>query len=673
MHHLPIQFSNLKKTTAVFLLCILFTNILFMFVLLPNKQAKATPDTTAAVEKQTAFQTVWQGLKAGWQAVDSAIQKVTSIFSGVSAATDLWSKAKDIAKGLLYAALQQMLYKIMMMITNDIINWINGGGTPKFVSDWNGFLKDAANEAGGAFLDTLTGGFLCKPFSFQLRLALMPVSYQQMSRCTLEQMGANMEAFFSNFSSGGWGTWLQVIQPQNNFYGAYLLAMNEKEKQQMAAMEAGKNEALSGGGFLGSKKCMSCTVGGEDGSSQTFNSMSECEQWKKAMSNGSPVAFKCNSEQMMTPPSIAQYEIQRAIDSGRELIQQQIAAITPHTDIMGIPLAPFFSAIFGALVNRVIGEGLGMMSGLMGGDDSSGNSSSSYYYNAVSQGQGSYADPYSNSFFNSQTAAVAGIDIAQDISASSPALIISLNLLDENIASVQTQQQNNLAVLNSISSSQSQTLSVLKSMIEENCSMPSWTTSQIISDDGTTQIIKITASNIGAITVKKTTTTSSIGTSSSVETQETSTAIAPQLAAMQADIDKTQEQVDSINDAITANRTAMADAENYQTLYENSLGSSLNQTTPQQLEDAEATLQDDYDAAITNTQKAAGSNETTLDLLVNDTNQQSQTAVTDAQTIESTRDSLNTQLSSANSTLSSAQSSLSSCQQANLSNSSPEE
>jgi len=662
MPYLPVQFPNLKKSTAVFLLCVLFTNMLFMFVLLPNQQAKAQMAVVDA--PLTALSTIWKGLQSAWQAVNSAISSVTSIFSGVSAATDIWSKAKDIAKGLIYAALQQMLYKILMMITNDIINWINGGGTPKFVSDWNGFLKDAANEAGGAFLDTLTGGFLCKPFAFQLRLALMPVPYQQMSRCTLEEMGANLQNFFANFSSGGgWGTWLQVIQPQNNFYGAYLLAMDEKEKQQMAAVESNKNEALSGGGFLGSKKCMSCTVGGQDGSSQTFNSMSECEQWKKAINNGSPVAFKCNSEQMMTPPSVAQYEIQHAIDSGRELIQQQIAAITPHTDIMGIPLAPFFSAIFGALVNRVISEGLGMMSGLISGDESSG---SNYYYNAASQGQGSYVDPFSNSFFNDQMEATGTLDASQDISASSPALIISLNLLDENIADKLAQQQNNLSVLNSVNSSQTQTLSALKDMVEQNCSMPAWATSQIISDDGTSQVIKITANGVGSITVKRTATASGIGTSSSVETLETLTAIQPQLQAMQIDTAKTQEQADNIATAISANRTAIADAENYQTLYENSSGSSLNQTTPQELEDAQNKVQDDYDASIAATQKAAASNETSLDLLLNDVNQQSQTAVTEAQTIESSRDGLNTQLSSANSTLNSAQSALSSCQQSDF-------
>lgn len=630
-----------------------------MFVLLPTKEARAVAGIAdeVGIIHDSPLTTVWQGIQKVFSALSTAASSIT-------AANTLFEKATSIAKGLAYAALQQMLYKIMMMITDDIINWINGGGTPKFVSDWNGFLRDAANEAGGAFLDTLTSGFLCQPFAFQLRLALMPVPYQQISRCTLEQMGANLQNFFSNFSSGGgWGTWLQVIQPQNNFYGAYLLAMDEKEKQQTAAIEANKNEALSGGGFLGSKKCMSCTVGGQDGSSQTFNSMSECEQWKDAISNGSPVAFKCNQEQMMTPPSIAQYEIQHAIDSGRELIQQQIAAITPHTDIMGIPLAPFFSAIFGALVNRVIGEGLGMMSGLIGGSDS--EDSSNYYYDTISQGQGDYVDPYGNSFFNDQTAITSDLDISQNISASSPALIISLNLLGENLAAVLTQKQNNLSVLNSINSSQSQTLSALKSMVEQNCSMPSWATSQIISDDGTTQIIKITASNAGSITIKKTITTSAIGTSSSVETQEMLTAIQPQLTAMQNDVAKTQEQADSVGSAITSNRAAIADAENYQTLYENT-GYGPTSTTQEQLDAAGATLQDDYDAAIAETQKAADSSETALDLLVNDANQQSQTAVTDAQTIESARDSLNTQLTSANSTLSSAQSALSTCQQPDL-------
>jgi hypothetical protein len=581
--------------------------------------------------------------------------------SVTSASVDIWDKATQIAKGLANLAIQQMLQRILMMITNDIIKWINGGGTPKFVSDWQGFLANAANQAGADFLTSLGAGFLCQPFAFQLRLALMPVPYQQMARCTLADMGKNLQNFFSNFSAGGgWGMWLQVIQPQNNFYGAYQLAQDEMTRRQLAAAQAAQSEALAGGGFLGAKKCDQCRVENLlSGNVETFSGIDACDAQKKSAGASGEATFTCQHYTIQTPGSVVQYEAQKAIDSGRQLIQDQIAALTGNTDIMGIKIAPYISAILGALVNRVITGGLGMLSGLIAPDNSGSNN---YYYDAAAAGQGNFATPDQNQNANSQGVQLSGLEIAQNISATSPNLINAQSLLKDNLQNeLLLQQQKNLDIINSTKNSQTQTLQALKDILASNCTLPSWVSSQILSDNGTTQVVRLTADGIGSVTVARTTSSTGIGSSSSATAQEILPAAEPQATALTNEIAKTQEMIAALDDSIATNRTAMTEADNFNSLYEQA---SLNPTagTDKSLSDETAKLTDLYSAIITSAQEAAASQETDLSLLFEATNKKTLTALQDSQTAESSRDGLNSQLTASQAKQTEAQTDLTTCQ-----------
>ncbi len=642
-----------NRTISFLLIFVFAANLLGTFFFLPRQEAQALD--SVIIIKNT------DPLEAMYKTYDKFVQSGQFAEGTISAGVDVWDKALTIAKGLANLAIQQMLQRILMMITNDIIKWINGGGTPKFVSDWQGFLRDAANQAGATFLQTLGLGFLCQPFAAQLRLALMPVPYQQMARCTLQDMGRNMQNFFSNFASGGgWGTWLQVIQPQNNFYGALVLAQDEMNRQKLAAAQAAQNEALSGGGFLGAKKCDQCRVENLiSGSAQTFSGIDACDAQKKSAGASGDATFTCQHEIMQTPPSVVQYEAQKAIDSGRQLIQDQIANLTGNTDIMGIKIAPFISAILGALVNRVITGGLGMLTGVMGSNNSG---STNYYYDAAAAGQGNFATPDQNQNANSQGTQLSGLEMAQNISATSPNLINAQGLLKDNLQNeLLPQQQKNLDVLNSTNNVQTQTLQALKNIVAKNCSLPSWVSSQILSDNGTTQVVKLTADGIGSITVARTLSSSGIGSSSSATVQEILPAIAPQATAMANDVATTQQMISVLNDSVTVNKNGMAEADTFNNLYEQA---SFNPTTEinKNLDNETAKLTDIYNAIITNAQKAADSQETDLSLLLAATNEESQAGIQDGQTAESSRDSLNSQLSAAQAKQSEAQTALATCQ-----------
>src|SRR3989338_9513123 len=71
------------------------------------------------------------------------------------------------ASGSLDGIAYQLARMAINKITKDIVSWIKGGGRngkPLFVTNWQDFLKDVANEASGIFIQDLELTEICKPF-----------------------------------------------------------------------------------------------------------------------------------------------------------------------------------------------------------------------------------------------------------------------------------------------------------------------------------------------------------------------------------------------------------------------------------------------------------------------------------------------------------------------------
>ncbi|MEK7611937.1 MAG: hypothetical protein AAB407_01180 [Patescibacteria group bacterium] len=155
--------------------------------------------------------------------------------------------------------------RILDMMVDQIIQWINGGGKPQFVSDWGGFLDDAANIAIGDFAEEIGAGWLCDPFNFQIQIALLPVPrFSQQVTCTLDQIVGNIDNFYNDFRNGNWIAYTGSLEPQNNYFGATILAISERDRRISQAQQSAQNEALAGGGFLSSKSCNESGGSGPD-------------------------------------------------------------------------------------------------------------------------------------------------------------------------------------------------------------------------------------------------------------------------------------------------------------------------------------------------------------------------------------------------------------------------
>jgi len=161
------------------------------------------------------------------------------------------------------AAVAILQKQILDMIVDQIIQWIQGGGEPKFISDWSGFLQDAGNKAAGKFIEGIADGVLCEPFNLNIQLQLRNKSFTDTITCTLDDVVGNIENFYDDFRSGGWIGYTTSLEPQNNFFGASLIAVSGLEKVRAAAEKAAELEGVTGGGYIGTKKCDkegNCTI-----------------------------------------------------------------------------------------------------------------------------------------------------------------------------------------------------------------------------------------------------------------------------------------------------------------------------------------------------------------------------------------------------------------------------
>lgn len=151
--------------------------------------------------------------------------------------------------------------RAVSQMTSNIVQWINSGfqGSPMFITDLGGFLTDIADQVAGEFIEDLGLGILCSPFQLNVRAAL-EIQYQQsksrgaQSQCTFSGVIENLENFATGFTN--WSDWFEITtKPQNNQYGALLLAQTELSVS-ISNAQGEELELLSyGEGFLSMKKC----------------------------------------------------------------------------------------------------------------------------------------------------------------------------------------------------------------------------------------------------------------------------------------------------------------------------------------------------------------------------------------------------------------------------------
>ncbi|MDE2040887.1 MAG: hypothetical protein KGI59_00670 [Patescibacteria group bacterium] len=291
----------------------------------------------------------------------------------------------------------QLAHVVLHELTTSVVNWINSGfnGSPAFLSNPQGFFLDVADQATGALIAD-TGPLaqaLCSPFSLDIRLSLALGQVQtddERYACTLstviqaqnanlqrlssgqppvsvsvdqsaggatisdfqtgaafhnsDQLSVNGQSiatiggFFSgDFSQGGWQGFLALAtEPQNNPYGASLMAQSDLQMQILARQSAINNDLNRGAGFLSWQSCENVPVGGTSGNDyggETGSGVTNSIQTKQV----------CQTE---TPGSVISASLNK-----------QLGAPTDELNLTN-EINEVVSALFSQLLTQVLSHGL---------------------------------------------------------------------------------------------------------------------------------------------------------------------------------------------------------------------------------------------------------------------------------------------------------------------------
>lgn len=160
---------------------------------------------------------------------------------------------------------------VISSMVSSLIQWINSGfkGSPMFVQDLGGFLRNAADAAIGEYIEELGGplSFLCDPFKLDIQVAVS-LEYQQVQvnrqpapTCTLSGILENIESFTTgtqgSFANGGWDAWFEIATNPTMYtpYGAEMAAKNQAYVRILNTKGEEAAKLDWGAGFLSGEIC----------------------------------------------------------------------------------------------------------------------------------------------------------------------------------------------------------------------------------------------------------------------------------------------------------------------------------------------------------------------------------------------------------------------------------
>lgn len=290
----------------------------------------------------TSFATLFipRQAEAQWAVFDGANVVQTTVSASANSSSAGFLSSLNIKEFSLDAIAWTLINAIIEEMLASVTQWVASGfqGKPAFMENFTGFMKNITDELVGEFIwNSEALGFLCSPFSLNVKLALdlqysNSRDYRKTSQCTLSGIGDNLD----NFMGQSWDNWFQVtMNPSNNPYGAFDQAKSGLAATIASARGATTKELEFGSGFFSQKECVDEYAG--DGM-------------------GPPVQ-KCK---IVTPGETIQNNISDALNIPRERLA--------YAD----ELNELFSALLGQLVRGVLSEASGGLSGLGGGSGGNG-------------------------------------------------------------------------------------------------------------------------------------------------------------------------------------------------------------------------------------------------------------------------------------------------------------
>lgn len=276
-----------------------------------------------------------------WGIIDTSIDFPAIAIAIKNFATEAIKWAKENWQKLMRDVIAKRIIDYMV---DETIKWVQGGGEPSFISDWDGFIKDAEEMAFDSVIKELELTDLCQPFASQLRIALIPQQRfaKEPVTCTIDDVVANVQDFYNNFQNGGWLAYGEAIKPENNLY-MQLVMQSDKIKLESAFNQTkSQQQAATGQGFLSVSKCV------QDDSEELFSQCindggngEECREY--ATQNAT-----CSKSEVQTPGATVGNLVSESLSSDKEWAAN---------------ISSWTSALVNAAINRVTQEGIAAMTG----------------------------------------------------------------------------------------------------------------------------------------------------------------------------------------------------------------------------------------------------------------------------------------------------------------------
>jgi len=288
-----------------------------------------------------------------------------NVTGGITAASTAKEVIESVRAALVEAGkqiLRSAAKRILARLTKDTINWINSGfdGKPLFLQDAQGFFVDLRNQELKNIINTIGYDPINYPFGRDIAIGLIQGTknyFAQNAKYSLDQViggDQNRVEFQTNFSLGGWDAYTALSRPNNNRFGSQLLAKSYSTKV-TAGFEVDKGGLLKAEldqaqGFLSQKKCENPMYDPDDTSPFIANDLNgdggvDAQETEQQLAAYNEIHI-CERWETLTPGKVASDQIGLAL--GTKYRQAEL----------GQALGNSISAIFDALLNKLVDDGL---------------------------------------------------------------------------------------------------------------------------------------------------------------------------------------------------------------------------------------------------------------------------------------------------------------------------
>lgn len=253
---------------------------------------------------------------------------------------------EECLNGIAYSLAKAQLAK-MTQIT---VNWINSGfeGDPLYIRDRESYFQSIADGQLLSLVGPLASiqNQYIYPFGRSVARSLINSSkynYETKASSTLYKSlkeGSTTQDFANDFSVGGWDGWFSLTQnDQNNPLGFGIMTSQELADRINKKQETATAELLEGKGFLSQKKCAEYAV----------NKRADGTNEPDPTNNGT-LGRECIRWETVTPGSLIQDQASSSLTSSTRQLE------------LADSLNESLSAVFQALVNQMISQGLNSLS-----------------------------------------------------------------------------------------------------------------------------------------------------------------------------------------------------------------------------------------------------------------------------------------------------------------------